>query len=100
MSLCSCTTLNDDLTRAQTAFEQARYEDAEAWLTDLEPSLPKFEPLDRARYYYLAGMSAHRIGQHARARHALALCREELELAHQKLSPAWMQNLETALAKP
>ncbi|MDB4974643.1 MAG: hypothetical protein JWN48_2984 [Myxococcaceae bacterium] len=96
----SCTSLSDDLSRAQTAFTNARYEDVQVWLADLEPSLPKYDALDRARYYYLAGMSAHRIGQHAQARHALALCRAELELSHQTLQPAWMHNLETALLDP
>ncbi|MDB4988498.1 MAG: hypothetical protein JWN04_3676 [Myxococcaceae bacterium] len=95
-----CTSLADDLTRAETSFNAARYEDVQVWLADLEPSLPKYDALDRARYYYLAGMSAHRIGQHARARHALALCREELELSQQKLKPGWMHNLQTALQDP
>ena len=98
--LLSCTRLSDDLARAETAFSAARYEDAQVWLADLEPSLPKLEPRDRARYYYMAGMSAHRIGEHARARHALWLCREELASAHVELSPAWMHNLQTALSAP
>ena len=100
LTLAGCTSLSDDLTRAQTAFTEARYEDVQVWLADLEPSLPKFDALDRARYYYLAGMSAHRIGEHARARHALWLCREELASAHVELPPAWMHNLQTALAAP
>lgn len=96
----ACTSLSDDLSRAETAFHAARYEDVQVWLADLEPSLPKLDAKDRARYYYLAGMSAHRIGQHARARHALVLCREELEASHQELPPTWMHNLEGALAAP
>lgn len=95
-----CTRLSDDLSRAETAFHAARYEDVQVWLTDLEPSLPKLDANDRARFYYLAGMSAHRIGDHARARHALLLCREELEASHQQLPAAWMQNLTSTLTAP
>ena len=95
-----CTRLSDDLSRAETAFHAARYEDVQVWLADLEPSLPKLDAKDRARFYYLAGMSAHRIGDHARARHALLLCREELEASDKQLPAAWMQNLTSALAAP
>lgn len=95
-----CTSLSDDLSRAETAFHAARYEDVQVWLADLEPSLPKLNAQDRARFYYLAGMSAQRIGEHARARHALALCREELDASHEQLPAAWMQNLSSALAAP
>jgi hypothetical protein len=94
--------------RAEQAFSEARYEEAEAWLSDLEPSLGKMSTPLRARYYYLAGMSAYRIGQRAEARHALALCREELDTLRsaeearastsaEPLPPAWMHNLQTAL---
>jgi hypothetical protein len=94
---CACTSLGDEVRRAEQAFSEARYEDVEAWLSDLEPSLGKMSTPLRARYYYLAGMSAYRIGQRAEARHALALCREEVDTLAEKLPPAWMHNLEKAL---
>jgi hypothetical protein len=106
---CACTSLGDEVRRAEQAFSEARYEDVEAWLSDLEPSLGKMSTPLRARYYYLAGMSAYRIGQRAEARHALALCREELaslrwrageagdSTSDEQLPPAWMHNLQTAL---
>jgi hypothetical protein len=94
---CACTSLGDEVRRAEQAFTEARYEDAEAWLSDLEPSLGKMSTPLRARYYYLAGMSAYRIGERAQARHALALCREELATTAEQLPPAWMHNLQTAL---
>jgi hypothetical protein len=96
--LSGCTSLSDDLSRAETAFHAARYEDVEVWLADLESSLAKLSARDRARYYYLAGMSAQRIGEHARARHALVLCRQELAMSKETLPPAWLHNLDTALA--
>jgi len=96
-SVLSCTSLGDDVQRAERAFHEARYEDVEVWLTDLEPSLGKMETPLRSRYYYLAGMSAYRIGKRNRARHALLLCREELVASSQRLPPEWMHNLEAAL---
>lgn len=93
----ACTSLGDDVRRAEQAFSEARYEDVEEWLSDLEPSLGKMSTPLRARYYYLAGMSAYRIGQRPEARHALALCREELATSPDALSPAWQHNLQTAL---
>jgi len=93
----ACTSLGDDVRRAEQAFSEARYEDVEAWLSDLEPSLGKMSTPLRARYYYLAGMSAYRIGQRPQARHALALCREELATSPEALPPAWQHNLESAL---
>jgi hypothetical protein len=95
----SCTSLGDDLRRAEQAFSEARYEDVEEWLGDLEPSVGKMSTPLRARYYYLAGMSAFRIGQRAQARHALALCREELAMSAEKLPEAWTHNLESALVE-
>ncbi len=101
LALCTfaCSGVRDDLRRAETAFEEARYEDVEVWLADLEPSVARMEPAQRARYYYLVGMSAFRMGKRARARHALALCRAELESAPAALPPAWAHNLESALAE-
>jgi hypothetical protein len=99
LALVGCTSLGDDVRRAEQAFSEARYEDVEEWLGDLEPSVGKMSTPLRARYYYLAGMSAYRIGQRSQARHALALCREELEMSAEKLPDAWMHNLETALGE-
>jgi hypothetical protein len=97
--LAGCTSLGDDVRRAERAFGEARYEDVQVWLADLAPSLGDMPAPMRARYYYLDGMSAFRIGQRARARHALALCREELTASDQDFPAAWRQNLEQALAE-
>jgi hypothetical protein len=93
----ACTTARDDLRRAERAFAEARYEDVEAWIVELAPELPAMEPRQRAHYYYLAGMSAFRIGKRSRARHALALCREEVELEKVQLPETWSRNLHAAL---
>jgi hypothetical protein len=97
--LVSCTTHADDLRRAQRAFTAARYEDVEVWLFDLEPEVGRMELAERARYYYLAGMSAYRMGHRARARHALALCREESLRLGEGLPEQWRRNLDVALAE-
>jgi hypothetical protein len=94
--LVGCTTHKDDLRRAQSAFSAARYEDVEVWLDDLEPELGRMTVEERATYFYLAGMSAYRIGQRARARHALALCREESS-GLPAFSAQWLRNMHGAL---
>ena len=93
----ACTGLADDLHRAEFAFTEARYEDVEVWLDALKPDIARMKPTERAQYYYFAGMSAYRIGVRTRARHALALCREELALSNMTLSPNYMRNLHAAL---
>ena len=98
-STTACTTVRDDLRRAEVAFSEARYEDVESWATELAPDLPTMTAEQRAQYYYLAGMSAFRIGKRARARHALALCREEVELGKVQLPDTWSRNLQAALGQ-
>lgn len=95
--LTACTTHRDDLRRAQVAFSAARYEEVEIWIADLEPELGRMTVAERATYFYLAGMSAYRIGQRSRARHALALCREEARYVPGFAEP-WRRNLHSALA--
>ncbi len=94
--LVGCTTHADDLRRAESAFSTARYEEVEVWLFDLEPELGAMNVDERATYYYLAGMSAYRIGHRSRARHALALCREE-SLRVPSFPAQWLHNLHAAL---
>ena len=97
--LVACTTVRDDLRRAEVAFSEARYEDVESWASELAADLPSMTPEQRVQYYYLSGMSAFRIGKRARARHALALCREEVELGKVPLPETWSRNLQAALGQ-
>jgi hypothetical protein len=97
VALIACTTVRDDLRRAEAAFSEARYEDVEAWAAELAPDVSTMTAEERAHYYYLAGMSAFRIGKRARARHALVLCREEIELGKVQLPESWSRNLHAAL---
>jgi hypothetical protein len=93
-----CTSLAGDLLRAEKAFSDARYEEAQLWLDDLSNDVARMRPTERARYYYLAGMSAHRTGRPVQARHALALCREELRGVPDALPEGWRRQLTFALA--
>ncbi len=92
-----CAALRDDLRHAERAFSEARYENAQVWLSDLEPSVPEMDRELRSRFYYLAGMTAFRTGERARARHYLALCREEAGEAGVGLTPDWRTNLAVTL---
>ncbi len=96
--LSACAALRDDLRRAEAAFEEARYEDVEVWLADLSPSVPEMDRPSRARFFYLRGISAFRLGDIAHARHYLALCREEAQEEGVGLRSEWRANLEKVLA--
>lgn len=95
--MMGCAALRDDLRRAEQAFGEARYENAQTWLTDLEPSVPEMDRELRSRFYYLAGMTAFRTGDRGAARHYLVLCREEASDAGVGLRPDWRTNLAEAL---
>lgn len=71
-----CAALRDDLIRAEQSYDQARYEDALVWLDDLEDDTPDMDVDMRARFYYLRGMTAYRLGHRDDALHYLALARE------------------------
>jgi hypothetical protein len=97
-----CAAVRDDLRRAESAFDEARYENAEVWLASLEEDIPSMEREMRIRYYYLRGVTAYRLGDKARARHFLALCREESAEGDAKslgLRTEWRASLEKLLAE-
>lgn len=71
----ACATLADDLRKAQDAYEEARYENALTWLASLDREEPSMDRPTAARFHYLRGMTAHRLGDEADARHHLALAR-------------------------
>ena len=71
----ACGTLSDDLRKAQDAYEEARYENALTWLEALDREEAGMDRPTAARFHYLRGMTAHRLGDEADARHHLALAR-------------------------
>lgn len=74
--LGGCAALQDDMQRAEVAYDQARYEEALVWLDDLEDDSPEMDLDMRARFYYLRGMTAYRLGHRNHALHYLAVARE------------------------
>lgn len=96
--LGGCAGLARDLDRAQANYADARYEEALAWLSQLDAEESRMTAADRARYHYLRGMSAHRLGRHDEARHHLAIARA-LVRAGAPLEPRWVALLERALAQ-
>ena len=72
-----CGTLSSDLVAAENAYEEAKYDEAEVWLADIGMDVAKLDPEHRARFYYVRGMTAYRLGRRNDAMHYLALAREE-----------------------
>lgn len=95
----SCATLTDDVGRAESAYEQARYDAALVWLSDLEDDAADM-PLDmRARFFYLRGMTAYRLGQRDEALYFLSVGRELAGDRATALRQDYRQQLDRALAE-
>lgn len=92
-----CAALRDDMQRAENAYTAARYEDALVWLEDLESDTPDMDPDMRARFYYLRGMTAYRLGKRNHALHYLAVCREVAGEDGGALDPEWRKTMERLL---
>ncbi len=69
------------------------------WLDDLEGDVARMEPSDRARLYYLRGMTALRLERRTEALHYLALAREETNEGRGVLRDAWRETLTTTLTE-
>ena len=94
-----CVTVGDELRRAQTLYDDARYEETLAWLAALEPELRGMERPDRTRFYYLRGMAAFRLGQRTRAAHDLTLAAELVARDRHVLGPERRSVIERAQAE-
>ena len=98
--LAGCAALRDDMVRAENAYDEARYDDAMVWLVDLEQDTPDMDIDMRARFYYLRGMTAYRLGHRNPALHYLALAREVSgEEGSRALMPEQRQTMERTLAE-
>lgn len=87
--LVGCAALKEDMQHAETAFDAARYDESLVWLVDLEPDATDMDTQMRARFYYLRGMTAYRLGKRADALHYLALAREVAGEQNDGLRPEW-----------
>ena len=99
LCLASCAALSDDLRRAEQAYEQAQYEDALVWLDDLEDDAPDMDVDQRARFYFLRGMTAYRLVQRNDALHYLALAREQAGEQGEGLRPEWRTSMDRTLTE-
>ena len=98
-AVVGCAALSDDMARAETSYDQARYEDALVWLADLEDDAPSMDLSMRARYYYLRGMTEYRLGHRADALHYLAVAREVVGDDGAGLRPEWRQIMDRTLTE-
>jgi len=76
LGLGACGAASAELRRAEQSYEQARYENALSWLADLEPNAPTLDQQERARYFYVRGMTEYRLGHRPEALYYLAVARE------------------------
>jgi hypothetical protein len=103
LALCSaiagCAALADDLRRVEAAYSGARYQDAMVWLVSLEDSAPQMEEDQRARFFFMRGMTAYRLGDERGARHYLALAQEIAGPDARALRSEWRQVLTRTMGE-
>ncbi len=92
-----CTSIAGDLRTAEVLYKDARYEQAQLWLVDLERERAAMDSDDLARFYYLRGMAAFRLGQREDALHYLALA-EVLSAEDENVLPSdWRSTMQRTL---
>jgi len=91
--------MDSEMTSARTAYAQARYEQANVWLDDLEDDQGDMDPAMRADFLYLRGMTAFRLGRRTEAFHALAVAREVDEQGRGLLGESERETMTRALAE-
>lgn len=95
--VAGCGTLGQQLGTAQKLYADARYEEALEWLVELEREVPDMDEGEVAQFYYLRGMTAHRLGQQDDALHFLALAEVADDRAPGSLSQARRVVMERTL---
>lgn len=88
-----------DLDRAESDYDDARYEAALEWLEDLEPRATSFDEENRVRYFYLRGMTEYRLSHRYSALHYLALAREMAGETNEGLTDNQPEILSRTLAE-
>jgi hypothetical protein len=97
--LGACVTYREDLNRGQRLYDESQYERALAIFRLLEADQDSLTPPDRARYFYLRGMTDYRLGFRRDARHWLALAKATEHEHPGGLSPEWRERLEKYLGE-
>ena len=95
--MAGCGALASELHTAEVRYDEARYDEALVWLGDLEDDLPDMDADQQARFYFLRGMTAYRVGERDEALHYLALAREVTEVTDATLPEAWQPQLVSTL---
>jgi hypothetical protein len=93
----ACTTIRSDLRVAQLLYKDARYEETALWLSELETQVPDMDGGELARFHYLRGMTAFRLGQREDALHYLVLADELVSEDANALPPTWRSVMERTL---
>jgi len=93
----ACATYQEDLARAQHAYEGSEDERALAIFRMLEPDVSRLPPADRAHYAYLRGMTDYRIGYKAEARHWLAVAAAIEQQTPNSLPEEWVKRMNESL---
>jgi hypothetical protein len=93
-----CATYHDDLVRAEHAYEDNQHEQALAIFRMLENDTGHFDTSEKARYFYLRGMTDYRIGYKADARHWLLLANAVETQTPGTLPDDWKQRMTEAVA--
>lgn len=65
--------IGDDLRSAQANYDEARYENASVWLDEVATREDSLSSAQRARFYFLRGMTAYRLDQRDEALYFLKL---------------------------
>jgi len=99
LAFVGCQTYQDDLTRAQRAFEQNQHERALAILRALDPDTARLSMPEQAQYAYVRGMTDYRIGYKVDARHWLALAKTMEQQTPGLLPQDWKSRANDALTE-
>ena len=95
--LVGCTPVATELHTAQLLYKDARYEEAQIWLGELQVEASSMPPAELARFYYLRGMTAYRLGQREDALHYLVLTDQLDAEDPSRLPEGWRPVMERTL---
>lgn len=97
LALTACAIYREDLNRGQRLYDESQYERARAIFRALEADQDSLRATDRARYFYLRGMTEYRLGLRRDARHWLALAKATDQTHPGGLAQEWRERLERSL---
>jgi hypothetical protein len=93
-----CAALQTEMVFAENAYDEAHYDDALVWLSDIEDDVPDMDDEMRARFYFVRGMTAYRLGKRDDALYYLGVAREVAgEEQSSPLGPSWHQTMTRTL---